>query len=124
MNIEVLQNYCLSKKGTTAEFPFDEHTLVFKVMNKMFALVGLEKWESGNQFINLKCEPDKALELRDEFPDDIYGAYHMSKKHWNSVNVNSNVPTKRLITLIDYSYDLVVANLTKKQKETLNNLDS
>lgn len=124
MNIEALQNYCLSKKGTTAEFPFDEHTLVFKVMNKMFALVGLEKWESGNQFINLKCDPDKALELRDEFPDDIYGAYHMSKKHWNSVTVNGNISNKQLINLIDHSYNLVVNKFTKKQKEELNNLDS
>lgn len=122
MNIEQLQNYCLDKKGTTAEFPFDEHTLVFKVMGKMFALIGLEKWEAGERFINLKCDPVYALELRDQYPDDITGAFHMSKTHWNSVYITGTLSLKKVQQLINHSYELVVSKLTKKQKETLNGL--
>lgn len=122
MNIETLQDYCLSKKGTTADFPFDKHTLVFKVMGKMFALIGLEKWENGDRFINLKCDPDYALELRDEFPDDITGAYHMSKTHWNSLYLTGTVPQKRVLHLINHSYELVVSKMTKKMKQELGEL--
>lgn len=122
MNIETLQDYCLSKKGTTADFPFDKHTLVFKVMGKMFALIGLEKWENGDRFVNLKCDPEYALELRDEYPDDITGAYHMSKTQWNSVYITGTVPTKTILHLIDHSYEQVVLKFTKKLKAELDAL--
>ena len=122
MNIEEFRNYCISKKGVTESFPFDEHTLVFKVMNKMFALVGLNNWEKGEQKINLKCDPEKALELRGEYEGVISG-FHMNKKHWNTVFINtSDVSDNLVVELINHSYDLVVKGLTKKLKEELNNL--
>jgi len=119
MNIDQLRDYCLTKKGVTEDFPFDEHTLVFKVLGKMFALIGLEKWEVGDRFINLKCDPDYAEELRAEY-DSIYPGYHMSKVHWNSVSLNSGEISPRfLMELIDHSYDMVVKGMTKKMRDSL-----
>ncbi len=119
MNIEVFRDYCLSKKGVTESFPFDEKTLVFKVMGKMFALSGLEHIPAR---ANLKCDPERALELREEYDGLITAGYHMSKKHWNTVELESNIPQSLLIEMIDHSYDLVVKGLTKKLKEELQNL--
>ena len=120
MQIDELRDYCLAKKGVTEDFPFDEHTLVFKVMGKMFALVGLEKWEAGKPAINLKCDPEKAIELREEYPNEIHGGYHMSKKHWNTVNINDGeLSESEIFELIDHSYDLVVKKLTKKDRDLL-----
>ncbi|WP_334055737.1 MmcQ/YjbR family DNA-binding protein [Polaribacter sp. P097] len=122
MNIEQLRDYCISKKGVTEHFPFDEVTLVFKVMHKMFALVGLNHCENGDQKINLKCNPEKALELRAEF-DGVSAGFHMNKKHWNTVLINdSDVSDQLVFQLIDHSYDLVVQGLTKKAKAELENL--
>ncbi|MGJ8591028.1 MAG: MmcQ/YjbR family DNA-binding protein [Aquaticitalea sp.] len=119
MNIELLRDYCLKKKGVTEDFPFDEHTLVFKVLGKMFALVGLEKWEKGEKAINLKCDPDYAEELRAEY-DSINPGWHMSKTHWNTVSLNSGeISPKFLSELIDHSYDMVVKGMTKKMRESL-----
>ncbi|MGD1945585.1 MAG: MmcQ/YjbR family DNA-binding protein [Croceivirga sp.] len=118
MNIEALREYCLSKKGTTESFPFDEHTLVFKVMNKMFALLSLER--SPPQ-INLKCDPEKAIALREEYDGIIVPGYHMSKTHWNTIYIEQ-LPPERLFELVDHSYGLVVAKLTKKLKEELSNI--
>ena len=117
MNIEAFREYCLSKKGVTEEFPFDETTLVFKVMGKMFALTGLDRIPFK---VNLKCDPDRALELRESNPD-IEPGYHMSKKHWNTVNFSGSLSTILLQELIDHSYDLVVSGLTKKLKQELDN---
>jgi len=117
MNIEELRDYCLSKKGTTEEFPFDEVTLVFKVMGKMYALTSLD----GEFSVNLKCDPEKALELRDEYPA-IQPGYHMSKKHWNTVMMDGSLKNEFIKELIDHSYELVVSGLTKKLKEELNSL--
>jgi predicted DNA-binding protein (MmcQ/YjbR family) len=121
MHIEQLRTYCISKKGVTEHFPFDVDTLVFKVMDKMFALVPLSKWERGEKWLNLKCNPEKAVELREEF-EAIKPGYHMSKKHWNTITVNEDVSDEMIIELIDHSYDLVVAGLTKKAKAELANL--
>jgi predicted DNA-binding protein (MmcQ/YjbR family) len=119
MNIQQLYEFCLSKKGVTEHFPFDEDTLVFKVGGKMFALTSLEKFESGNPSINLKCDPEKSEELRAEY-EGIVPGYHMSKKHWNSVYFNQDVPNKIVCELIDHSYNLVFNSLTKKiQAEVL-----
>ncbi|WP_299605483.1 MmcQ/YjbR family DNA-binding protein [uncultured Aquimarina sp.] len=118
MDIEAFRAYCLSKKGVTEEFPFDETTLVFKVMGKMFALTGLERLPFS---VNLKCDPDKSLELREYHPE-IEPGYHMSKKHWNTVNFSGSLATHMLCELIDHSYDLVVNGLTKKAKQELENL--
>ncbi|MEH6705452.1 MAG: MmcQ/YjbR family DNA-binding protein [Galbibacter orientalis] len=119
MNIEELYNYCLSKKGVTEDFPFDKQTLVFKVCEKMFALCGLEKWEGGDKSINLKCDPEWALELRASY-ESIKPGYHMSKKHWNTVSLNSSeISSSFLKELIDHSYDMVVKNLPKKVRNEL-----
>jgi predicted DNA-binding protein (MmcQ/YjbR family) len=121
MNIEQYRNYCISKKGVTEEFPFDEDTLAFKVMGKMFALTSLKRWEEGDHSVNLKCDPDWAVELRAQFEAVIPG-FHMNKKHWNTVAFNQDVPDKMILELIDHSYDLVVSSLTKKLQAELANL--
>lgn len=117
MNIEHYRDYCISKKGVAESFPFDEKTLVFKVMNKMFALTGVENFD----FVNLKCNPEEALELR-ELHEGISGAYHMSKKHWNSVSTKGDISDKLIYELIDNSYNLVVKSLTKKLQKELEEL--
>jgi predicted DNA-binding protein (MmcQ/YjbR family) len=104
MNIEALRAYVLQKPGVTEGFPFGEDTLVFKVKEKIFLLTGLDS--SPLQF-NVKCDPDKAIELREEFPDSILPGYHMNKKHWNTVIIDGAVSQKLLKELIDHSYDLV-----------------
>lgn len=119
MNIQAFYDYCLSKKGVTEHFPFDEDTLVFKVGGKMFALSSLSEWERGAPSINLKCEPERALELRAEY-DGINAGYHMSKVHWNTVAILSDVPQKLLLELIDHSYELVFKSLTKKLQAEIN----
>jgi predicted DNA-binding protein (MmcQ/YjbR family) len=119
MNIEEFREYCLSKKGVEETFPFDEVTLVFKVMGKMFALTGLDSLEFT---VNLKCDPDRALELREQYPE-IQPGWHMSKKHWNTVSFEGGLDDDFLIELIDHSYDLVVKGLTKKLRLELEGLD-
>ncbi len=119
MNIEEFRHYCLAKKGVEEAFPFDEVTLVFKVMGKMFALVGLER----DIFqVNLKCDPERAMELREEYPDEIFSGYHMNKKHWNTVLFEGNLSEKLLKKLTDHSYELVVKGLKKSTRELLENL--
>ncbi len=121
MQIDQLRDFCIQKKGVTEVFPFDEVTLVFKVMGKMFALVGLKKWEEGNTSINLKCDPEKAEELRGAY-ESVNPGYHMNKKHWNTVTLNNDVPDVLVFELITHSYDLVVKGLPKKNREELLNM--
>lgn len=113
MNLETFYEYCLTKKAVTEHFPFDEDTLVFKVGGKMFALSSLKQWEKQEPSVNLKCDPERALELRANY-DAINEGYHMSKIHWNTVAINQDVPDAMLKALIDHSYDLVLKSLTKK----------
>lgn len=113
MDIQAFFDYCLSKKAVTEHFPFDEDTLVLKVGGKMFALSSMKGWENGAASINLKCDPDRAEELRTQY-NDIEPGYHMSKVHWNTVAINGDVPDKFLRELIDHSYELVFKSLTKK----------
>jgi predicted DNA-binding protein (MmcQ/YjbR family) len=117
MNFEELREYCIAKKGVTEGFPFDEHALVFKVGGKMFALTVLNK----EPIVNLKCDPERAEELREEY-SSIKPGFHMSKKHWNTIDLEGDVSNKMIGELIDDSYDLVVKSLTKKQREILLNL--
>jgi predicted DNA-binding protein (MmcQ/YjbR family) len=117
MNIEEYCDYCLAKPGVTESFPFDENTLVFKVMGKMFALADVEGFNS----INLKCDPEKAILLREQF-DAVQPGYHMSKTHWNTVLVNADAPDKKIYEWIDHSYELVVKSLTKKLQAELSSL--
>lgn len=114
MNIESFRTYCLNKKGVTEEFPFDEETLVLKVMGKIFALTGINGFSS----INLKCDPEHAVELREKYAA-VQPGYHMSKKHWNTVLIDGSIPDKLLRQWIDESYQLVVGGLTKTQKTAL-----
>lgn len=113
MNIEEFRDYCLSKNQVTESFPFDEETLVFKVAGKMFAMAGLEHHPAT---VSLKCDPEKALELREEY-DEITPGYHMNKMHWNSVIIDGNLSHKLIRELIDDSYNLVVKGLPKKQQK-------
>lgn len=113
MNLENLREYCLHKKGVEECFPFDRETLVYKVMGKMFLLTGLEY--QPVQF-NVKCDPEKALELREKFTCVLPG-YHMSKKHWNTVVRDGSVSDRQLHNWIDESYNLVVESLPKKLKQ-------
>jgi len=109
MNIEYLREYCISKKGVTEEFPFDDVTLVFKVGGKIFALTNLD----GDLSINLKCDPEKAIELREEYTNVLPG-YHMSKVHWNTIQIDGSISNKLILSWIDHSYDLVIKSLSKK----------
>ena len=115
MDFETVREYCLSKPHVTESFPFDETTLVFKVMNKMFALIGLN---AEDPFVNLKCDPDRAIELREEY-DAIRPGYHMSKKHWNSVYLEHGLTGRMIQELIDHSYTLIVKSLPKKVREQM-----
>jgi predicted DNA-binding protein (MmcQ/YjbR family) len=115
MNIEEFRQYCLNKKGVTEEFPFGEDTLVFKVMGKMFALTNLD----GDFSVNLKCDPDHAIELREQFPAVLPG-YHMNKKHWNTVIMDGSISNKLIYEWTDHSYNLVVNQLPKNLKNKLN----
>ena len=119
MNIEEFRHYCISKKGITEEFPFDEQTLVFKVMGKMFALVALERLPSQ---VNLKCDPERAIALREEYDGEIIPGYHMSKTHWNTIFLG-NLPPKLILGLVDHSYELVVSKLTRKLKAELDAME-
>jgi len=114
MNLSQFQEYCLSLPGVTEEFPFGDEILVYKVCGKVFALSGLSNFES----INLKCDPEEAVELRERYEGVIPG-YHMNKKHWNTVDVHSGIPNKLLLEWIRNSYNLVVASLPKKEREKL-----
>ena len=118
MNLETYYEYCLSKKGATDHFPFDEDTLVFKVGGKVFALSSLEKWEIGQPSVNLKCDPDYAQELRAQY-DAIEPGFHMNKKHWNTIAINQEVSDVLVKELIDHSDDLVFKSLTKKIQEEI-----
>lgn len=117
MNIEEYRDYCLRKAGVTEHFPFDDNTLVFKVMGKMFALADVDLFQS----INLKCDPDRAVQLRESYSGIIPG-YHMNKTHWNTVQMDGSVPDILAYELIDLSYDLIVSSLPKKIKDELSKI--
>lgn len=118
MNITSFYEYCLSKKGVTEHFPFDEDALVFKVGGKIFALTSLKKWENGNPTLNLKCKPERAEDLRNQY-DGIQPGFHMNKKHWNTIAINRDVPNSLVTELIDHSYELVFKSLTVKSQNEL-----
>jgi len=109
MDIEQLREYCLSKPDTEETLPFGPDTLVFKVKGKVFLLTGLDNHPL--QF-NVKCDPDKAIELREQYPESVLPGYHMNKKHWNTVIVDGRIPPRELRSFIDDSYFLV----SKKNK--------
>lgn len=118
MDIQQFYEFSLAKKGVTEHFPFDQDTLVLKVGGKMFALTSLKEWENGNPSINLKCNPEKAIELRSEYESIIPG-WHMNKTHWNTIKINGDVSNKLICELISHSYELVFQSLSKKIKSEI-----
>ncbi len=114
MNIEDLRDYCLSRKGSTESFPFNETTLVFKVMNKMFAVTDLE----GELSVSIKCDPELAISLREQYPA-VRPAWHFNKKHWNNVLIDGSVDVSLIREWIDHSYELVVSKLSLKDRKAL-----
>ncbi len=115
MNIEEFRQYALSKKGASEDFPFDEVTLCLRVMGKIFAITGLD---AASFTVNLKCDPEYAVELRERYPE-IQPGWHMNKQHWNTVDFEGSLDGKLLRELIDHSYDLVAKSLKKAEKEAL-----
>ena len=123
ITIDEIQSFCLKKEKTTQEFPFDESTLVYKVLGKIFALCPLEAWEQGNPSVTLKCDPDYAEELRHTH-DTIQPGFHSNKKHWNTIYLNnSGFSPQFLLELINHSYDMVVQNMPKKLSSQLKQND-
>ena len=117
MNIEELRDFCLSFKGAEESMPFDNKTLVFSVKGKMFCATDVEDYE----LINVKCNPEEALLLREKHEEVIPG-YYMNKKHWNSIKTNGNISNKQMEQWIKQSYDLVVAGLPKKTQKELSDI--
>ena len=109
MDLEEFREYCLCKHGATEGTPFGPDVLVFKVGGKMFALTSLERFPAA---ANLKCDPDLALDLRDQY-EQVTPGYHMNKKHWNTVEIDRGIPNAELRKMIDHSYDLVAGKLPK-----------
>ena len=110
-----LRDYLASKPESEECFPFAPDTAVFKVRGKMFGLYSIHQ---TRPMMNLKCEPEQALALRDVF-DEVFPAYHMNKKHWNSVFLDGDVPLLELERMVDHSYALVVKSLTKRERTAL-----
>ena len=117
MYLDEYRSYCLSKAGTSEGFPFGEDTLVFKVMGKIFAITDVNTFE----FVNLKCDPDRAIELRERYSEILPG-YHMNKKNWNSVYTET-IGDQVLMELTDHSYDLIVSSLKKSELQALKELN-
>lgn len=118
MNIEELRDYCLTFKGVEESFPFDEETLVFKVQNKVFCLTGIERFDR----INVKCDPERAVELREQYSAVIPG-YHMNKKHWNSLVMDGTLDSSFIKEQVAHSYELIVSALPKKLRKELDELE-
>ena len=116
MHLELIREYCLKKNGVTEELPFNEDSPVYKVMGKIFLIASLTPPIS----INVKCDPEKAIELRERY-NEIQPGYHMNKKHWNTINLEGTLRDNFILELIDHSYNLVVSKLNKAEKEILKN---
>ena len=115
MHVDTFREYCLKKQGVTEDSPFGPEHLVFKVGGKMFALLAFEEIPPT---ANLKCDPDRALELRDRY-EDVRAGYHMNKKHWNTVVISGAIPAAELRAMIDHSYELVAKSLPRADRERL-----
>ncbi len=115
MDIEFIRNYCLKKKGSSEDFPFDEETLVFKVSGKLFLLTNIY---SSPLSVNLKCEPEQAIDWREQY-ECVQPGYHMNKKHWNTVTFCDEITQKQFLEMIDHSYQQVVLSLPKKVRDAL-----
>lgn len=116
MDLESFRNYCLAKKGVDEALPFDEVTLCLRVGKKIFAITGLD---AETFTVNLKCDPERAIELREQHPDEALPGYHMNKQHWNTVHFKGDLDDRLLRELIDHSYDLIFQSLPKKTREEI-----
>jgi len=116
LNIESIRDYCMKKAGSTESFPFGESTLVFKASNKIFLLIGMDSPDS----FNVKCDPEKAIILREKYIE-VQPGYHMNKKHWNTVSITGRLTDTQLLEMIDHSYTLVASNSQKNSKRTDSN---
>jgi predicted DNA-binding protein (MmcQ/YjbR family) len=114
MDIEKLREYCLSKRGVSEGFPFGEDTLVFKLCGKIFALANLD----GELTVNLKCDPELAIDLRERYSCVIPG-YHMNKQHWNTIVIDGTASDREIMEWVDHSYTLILESLPRKEKEKL-----
>ena len=114
MSLDHFREYCLSLKGITEQIPFDENILVFKIMRKMFALCNMMTFE----YCNLKCDPEKAIRIREEFTE-VTPAWHMNKKHWNSVSFMGDLSDQQIKQWVKDSYNLVVKNMPKKLRKQI-----
>ena len=117
MKLDSLKSFLLEMEGVTEEIPFGPQALVYKVMGKMFALVA---WDASPMRISLKCDPERAMELRTVF-EGVRGAYHFNKRHWNMVDLDGSVPEPEVLAMIDDSYALVVKRLPKAKRERIEN---
>jgi len=117
MNLEIVREHCLKKTGVTESLPFNEDSPVYKVIDKIFLIASLAPPIS----VNIKCDPEKAVELRERYPAVTPG-YHMNKLHWNTVTFDNTIPDKLILNWIDDSYNLVVEGLSKSKKEQLNKM--
>ena len=115
MDIEAVRDHCLAKEGVTEGFPFGEDVLVFKVGSRIFALVNLERIPLT---MNLKCDPERAIELRERY-SAVEPGWHMNKRHWNTLHLDGTLPSTEVRDLIDHSYELVVQKLTRRERERL-----
>ncbi len=115
MHLDDFRAYCLAKPAATEDTPFGPENLVFKVGGKMFALAALDEVPAR---VNLKCDPDRALQLRDQY-EGVEPGYHMNKRHWNTVTLGGDVPAAEVRKMIDGSYDLVVTSLPTKVRQSL-----
>jgi predicted DNA-binding protein (MmcQ/YjbR family) len=120
MDIETFRHYCMQLKGVEETLPFGPDTLVYKVMGKAFALTGLDAEEFQ---VNLKCDPERSIMLREEYPAQIIPGWHMNKKHWNTVYFESGLPKELLLDLINHSYQSVIEGLPKKVREAFQQAD-
>jgi len=114
VTLDAFRSHCLKKQGFSEDFPFGPETLVFRVAGKIFALMDADTFVS----VNLKCDPERAVELRERYPG-ITPGYHMNKQHWNTVLADGSVPDRLVLDLADHSYDLVRATLPKKLRDGL-----
>lgn len=122
MNIEEVREACISIKGATESFPFGDDTLVYKVMDKMFAYMGLES-RDGEFWLNVKCDPEKAIELRERY-NGVRPGYHSNKKYWNTIVIESDVSDALIEELIQHSVDEVIRKLPKVKQAEYNNLSN
>lgn len=111
MDLAVFREYCLTKPGAAEETPFGPDNLVFKVAGKMFALASLDEVPPR---VNLKCDPERALDLRDRY-ESVQPGYHMNKRHWNTVEFTGEVPDAEVLRMIDHSFELVARKLPRKR---------